>query len=438
MRIFTLLFLFLLTCSLSAGAKANLVPNPGLASKDGFLPDRWSGIRSAKGIHAYKTNSGILRISGKTANYASYAGFRVNIESGKSYYFSCEMKSDRLTHRAGVFYSLFGADRKVLVSSRPLLGKYTGPQKEWVKIAFIIPSASVPDAKSLSVSFVVYNALKKPGEDRGISFRNPVLTVYAGEKAVMPPATASASTSEAMPDHPFSGNLTGFPIGTPYLLEKNGVGFFRLNSGSMPRRKIVVTVKHPKGVNSELYIWNRSKGECVNVPGSGGRYTIGREYDWLIWSNCLIFTADKTVPERFNIDMTFECGAKKISYKIPVQQIAEYKNKALPVKRRFNSWQSFPVLRIDTAQPANKLGRALEQYWKRSGWFHTRHREIVNMIPYAWNPKKVDLRQAVDIAGTPVPLYCDSAMISAGADFFKNVFEKQKQTAVFVTAVFLY
>ena len=116
----------------------NLLRNPGFTSKDGSLPDHWYGY----GKEAYTTENGAVRISAKTAVYAAYMGQTVEIEPGKGYYFSVDMKSDRLTHHAGIFYSILGENRKNLVSSRPLLRHYTGPQKDWVRIGFGADSAT--------------------------------------------------------------------------------------------------------------------------------------------------------------------------------------------------------------------------------------------------------------------------------------------------------
>ena len=399
----------------------NLLLNPGFASKDGHLPDQWSGSN----LEAYTTENGVVRISGKAPVYAAYLGQTVEIEPGKGYYFSVDMKSDRLTHRAAIFYSITGLNRERLVNSRPLLRDYTGPQKEWVRIGFVIPSGSLPTARKLSISMVVYNPSKKPGEDKAIYFRNPELTVYTGQENVPPPKPATVAASETMPDQPFREHFTGFPLGTPYLLEKGGVGFFRLNSWSMPRREVVLTVTRPAGVEAELYMWKRSRSTCVKVPCQGNRYVIGPEYDWLTWSNSLIFAADKSVPEQFSIGMDFECGGKKISFTVPVQQIPGYTGGKLPGKRRYFSSQSFPVTRIDTANPENKLGIRLKEYWEKAGWTDLPFVEITRTIPYDWNPKLMKLRQAVDPAGTPVPLYCDSAMIAAGPDFFEKVLSEK-------------
>ena len=422
---YILAFLVTALCSSVFCAGANLLPNPGFASKDGHLPDKWNGYRGKNGIAAYTTRDGVFRISGKTPIFAAYAGASITIEPGPSYYFSVEMKSDLLTHSAQIHYTVTDANRKRLVDSRPLLKNYSGPQKEWIKIAFPIPTGSLANAKTLSIGMVVYNRSRRAGEDRAIYFRNPKLTFYNGEKTIEPPRNQTVSKTAVMPDNPFPHNFTGFPLGTPYNLEKNGVGFLRLNSGTMPRQTVAVTVKAPAGVKSELYIWKRAKQTCIKVPLKDGKYIVDRSFDWLTWSNCLIFTADKTVADKFDISMTFECGKKKISFTVPVQQIAEYKGTALPAKQRYSSSQDFPVSRIDTKDPQNTLAIALENYWKNSGWHHVKEVEIVRtMVHYDWKPQMVNLRQAVDPTGAPVPIYCDSAMVAAGSDFFKAIFDK--------------
>ena len=182
----TVLFLIFFL-SLSLAGAVNLLPNPEFASKDGHFPDGWNGYRGKQGIHAYSTRNGVFRISGKTPLYAAYAGTSIKVEPGKSYYFSVEMRADLLTYSAMIGYSVMDGNRKRLVSSRPLLNKYSGPQKEWVKIGFPIPIGSLAQAKTLSVSMVVYNFSRKPAEDRAIYFRNPVLTYYNGQKTINPP-----------------------------------------------------------------------------------------------------------------------------------------------------------------------------------------------------------------------------------------------------------
>ena len=412
--------LLLSVSSLLAGSEVNLMPNAALASKDGFLPDNWSGLRGEETRKAYKTENGVLRITGKYPNYASYTGVTIDVEPGKSYYWSFEMKSDLLSNSAGIFYTVRSADRKTLVNARPLLKNYTGPQRDWVKVGFIIPISSLANAKKLILSLAVYNPSRKMlDEDKAIYFRNFSLTYYNGQKNILPPKPKSNQTGALMPDQPFARHkFFGSAIGRPYYLEKNGVGFFRLDSGTMPRETVTMHVKHPQGVQAELYMWKRGGKECTLVPGSSGKYVIGREYDWLIWSNCLIFTADKSVPDEFNMELTFECGTKKIAFTIPVQQIREFSGGKLPENLRFNSWQSFPVTRINTADPANKLAAQLEKYWKQAGWKHTPFVEICNVIPARCRDNIMNIKQAVDPAGTPIPLYCNTAMIAAGANFF--------------------
>ena len=422
--------LLLSVSTLLAGSEVNLMPNAALNSKDGFLPDGWNGLRGTESRKAYKTENGVLRITGKTANYVSYSGVTIDVEPGKSYYWSFEMKSDQLSNHAAFYYSVQDANRKVLVNARPLVTRYTGPQNDWVKVGFIIPLSSLPAAKKLSLSIAVYNPSRKVlAEDKAIYLRNFHLTYYNGQKNILPPKPQSNFQGAVMPDQPFARhNFIGSALGKSYLLEKNGVGFFRMDSGTMPRQTVTMQIKHPKGVQTELYMWKRGSRECTRIPGNNGRYVIGREYDWLIWSNCLIFTADKSVPDEFNMELAFECGGKKIAFTVPVQQIAEFPGGKLPEKLRFNSWQSFPVTRINTADPANKLAAQLENYWKRSGWVHTPFVEICNVIPARLraNVSPLPLRQAVDPAGTPVPLYCNTAVIAAGADFFCRYLKQKK------------
>ena len=429
----------LVLCAFLNGEEINLIPNPALQSKNGFLPDQWHGLNGKNTIKAYKTENGVLRISGKYPNYVSYAGFSIDIQPGKSYYFSFEMKADQLSNYAAVYYSVLNDKRKKLVADRVLLKRYAGPQKDWVRVGFIIPTASVSGGKKLTVSLGVYNPSRRLlTEDKALYAKNFHLTYYNGQKSILLPRPETNSATAVMPDQPFyTHNFTGKTIGESYTLEKNGVGFFRLNSGVMPRKNVIMKVTHPKGVQSEVYLWNRNKKICEKIPMSGNQYIIGKEYDWLIWSNGLIFIADKTVPEQFNIGLSFECDKKKISFTIPVKQIPDFSGGKLPATRRYNSWQSFPVTRIDTNNASNVLGKKLEDYWKNSGWKHIPFVEIVNTIPYGWKQNSIECRQGVDPSGTPVPLFCDSSMIAAGPEYFRSYMEKKKLADRIRTAEFV-
>ncbi|MBE6371857.1 MAG: hypothetical protein E7055_07250 [Lentisphaerae bacterium] len=413
----------LATSVISLFAGENLLRNPEFASKSGFLPDYWGGASWKGGIEAYKTENGVVRISEKTSTFNCSLYQTVNVTPGKGYYFSIDMKADQLNHHFGISYMVRDEKGTRLVDSRPLLNRYKGPQKDWVRIGFVIPVGSVAQAKQLTVLLCVYNPTKKPGEDRAVYFRNPELVEYAGQKNVPPPKpTASAG----LPDQPFQEHFTGFPLGTPYLLEKGGVGFFRLNSNTMPNREIVMTVSAPAGVKSELYMMKYRKDNLNKIPGKQNRFVIGRGYDWVAWGNSLIFCADETVPEEFSVRMDFECDRKKISFNIPVKQIPGYSGGKLPGKRRYFSWQSMPITQIDMTNPENTLGIRLKEYWEKSGWVDLPFMELAWVIPYSYKPGILKLRQAVDPAGTPVPLYCDSAFAAVGPDFFVQQITQRK------------
>ena len=81
---YILAFLLTALCSSVFCAGANLLPNPGFASKDGHFPNGWNGYRGKEGISAYTTKDGVFKISGKTPTYAAYAGTSVKVEPGKN------------------------------------------------------------------------------------------------------------------------------------------------------------------------------------------------------------------------------------------------------------------------------------------------------------------------------------------------------------------
>ena len=417
--------LILSAAAASLQGEENLFCNPEFASGTGFLPDHWGGASWEGAREAYKTENGIVRISEKTANYNSSLYQTINVIPGKSYYFAIDMKSDQLDHPAEILYSVLDENGKKLVVHRPLLQGYRGPQKEWIRAGFIIPLGSIPEARKLTIFLCVYNLSQKPGEDRAMYFRKPELTEYTGQKAMPPPEPKTNGAT--LLDQPFQERFTGFPPGTPYLLEKGGVGFFRLNSKTMPHRDIVMTVAAPEGMRCELYMMKRGTDNLVRIPGEENRYLVGRECDWAAWGNSLIFCAEKQVQDEFAIGMDFEYGGKKISFTVPVKQISGHPGGKLPEKRRYFSWQSMPVTQIDAADPENTLGIRLKEYWERSGWVDLPYVELAWRIPYRWNPKTLDLPQAVDPSGAPVPLYCDSAFAAAGPDFLRKSLASSKK-----------
>ncbi len=396
----------------------NLLKNPAFESADGIQPSGWSIANKI----AYQAGNGVMRISEKSGSYASYFSQTIPVESGKSYFFSAEIKADLLEDGAGCVYSIYDGNRKALQKDKRIFWNYHGPQSEWVKFSSVIPVASFPGAKTLSIGFIVYNKTKKPRvEDNALYIRNPRLVLFSSQTPVSLKAPVKKNIKE-MPSNPFPENFTGAPLGTTYRMERGGVGFLRLNSGIMPRKEVTLKVETAEGVNVELYMWLRSKGICLPVPEiAPGTFKVGPEYDWLIWGNSLLFTVGEKTPNDFEIKMTFTCGERTVSYAVPVSIIGEVKAGKLPKWRRFNSWQSYPVMRFDVS--GDNLAAKLDKYWKQAGWNHVPFAEIDRVIPFR-RDIKIDCAPAVDVTGAPVNLYCDTAWVAKGPEYFKGLITK--------------
>ena len=405
-------------------AVTNLLVNADFASEDGRVPDGWSALRGAH-RQAYVTKNGELAIRGVTATYANYVGQEVPIRDNRSYYFEAEVMSEALSGPASVVYSVKRGKKKI-VADQPIFKGFTGPLRKWTKFSAVIPVPVGEGADGLSVSFILYNPSRRPGSTAAIRFRNPVLCEYAGQK-VQPLPEARAEEKATMPDNPFAHNFTREPIGTVYRLERGGVGFLRVDSGTMPRAPVTMRVDVPATVETELYIsrrGNRGRLERI-VPNASGAYEIGPEYDWLTWGNTLLFRAGAETPEKFSIRMSFEALGKKAAYEVPVGIIGTRQAVRLPQAFRYNAWQAFPVTRIDTEDPENRLGRALSEYWLETGWRNTRVVEINWAVPWRVPPvikgAHADCRVALDANGAPQRSWCDSAQIELGEGYFRRL-----------------
>lgn len=407
-------------------AGTNLLVNADFASEDGRVPDGWSALRGAH-RQAYVTKNGELAIRNTTGAYANWVSQSVAIDADKTYYFEAEMLADALSSGVSVVYSVADGAKRKVVADYPIVRNYPGPLRSWTKFAAVIPIPAGADARRLSVGFILYNAARRAGVEERVAFRHPVLCEYAGQKPIVLPKPES-KLLQTLPDHPFPDNFTGEPVGSAYRLERGGVGFLRLNSGIMPRREIVVEVKVPEGVETELYLMRRGAGGALaNVrPASRGRFVVGPEYDWLTWGNALLFRSSSAALNAFDIDLSVSAGGKTVRFAVPVRVFDGPGETRLPRLRRFNSWQAFPVTRIDVDNPSNVLGRALSDYWKSAGWRHGPFVEINGALPGRVTAGIRKLAegenrlcdQAVDAKGAPIGAWCDTDWVSRDISHF--------------------
>ena len=415
------------TFSLSAeeAINGNLLSNCEFQSANGMLPENWHGL-SGERAKAYSTKDGILQISNLTGAYANFVSQSVFIDEAKTYYFEAELRSDALSGSAGVVYSIYDGNNRKIVSDHPILRSFHGPQEEWTKFSSIIPIPVGQGAKRLSVGFILYNPARRKGLKDSIQFRRPLLCEYAGQK-VLAPIVSKAKAALHLPDSPFPSNFTGEPIGSIYSLERPGVGFLRLNTGIMPKADVDMKVSVPDGVDLELYLSRVGNVRLSKIePVEKGHYKLSRNIAWVTWGNALLFRACENAPKSFDIVIDVSACGKTVTYKIPVRVFDTKCESRLPLTRRFNSWQAFPVARMDIQNPSNKLACLLADYWKGAGWRHTAFVEIDGAFParikaatrYLAEGDERLANLAVDAKGAPINSWCDTDWISRDTAHF--------------------
>ena len=149
--------------------------------------------------------------------------------------------------------------------------------------------------------------------DKKIHFRTPVFRAYNGEnlkidKKKTPTAAQPKSKAEII--EPFQRHkFIHKPFGMTYSLERGGAGFFRAETPHFAGKKVSLAVRSVKGVDFELYLYDSlSHTSCRIKPEMRNGeffFDVANNFRWQEWGNALIFAADKTVPDKFDIEMNF-------------------------------------------------------------------------------------------------------------------------------------
>lgn len=409
----------------------NLLKNHSFTSRNGIFPDQWIRLQGTPFDKCFKTENGILRISEQTPNYFNAIAQEIPIEPSQSYYFEIEYKMDAQINPAGIFYTFLDENGRKLQPERFLL--YTKEErKDWTKFSSVI---SIPDplkTRSIKLAFVNYSKGRNP--DNAIYFRNPVLEVYTNQKIIRPVQNKTVS-KEKLPAILFTHNLTNAPSGVPYQLEKEEIGFLRLDTNVLKSQAVNLEIEAPDGISFELYLHKGKQGNIQIPKSSAGKektvFHIPFGCVWPTWSNTLLFSASRNVPDQFEIKLKFTAVAEKQSwnYTVPVKQIPSPQVNRLPEHFAYSAWQAFPVTRIDLNNPANRLAILLNENWRRSGWKHNPELRATRYIPYRpsqWKGPKINIPEGRSISGAPVDLFCDTALIEAGPDFYADLIVRMK------------
>lgn len=425
------LFCLFLCASLPA---ANLLKNPEFASADGILPDGWRRVQNIAFPAAFQTRKGIVRISENSPAYNNMVSQHLELDTAKSYYFEVEYQSDFLSWPGGVSYSWVDAQGRNLHEPKFIL-KTQDRQTSWKKVQAVL---SCPDpSKAFGIKIYLVNYSRGQSGDRPIFFRRPVLcdyqlreTVFFSGDGIEPTGIFDAVDAKAMNTLPkilFTHNMTNTPAGIPYKLEKGEVGFLRLDTGRIKSEQLEIQVETPPGVSIELYFFNSGKGfleqEHPAKQTSGRSEFAARRRNWLVWSNSLLFAADATVPKEFSIRVELRDvdSQQTWQHEIPIRQVqgkhsGQYRK---PQKFAYDSYQNFPVRRIDYTGGAGPLAVRLRDNWLRSGWRETPFFNITHYLSLRLSENSSFqgiYAVAETAAGAPGPLYCNQAIIDGGVE----------------------
>ncbi len=428
------LILFLLVCtSLPA---ANFFKNPEFSSTDGILPEGWQRIQNAAYPAAFQTREGILRISENSPAYNNMVSQHIELDTGRSYHFEVEYQSDFLSWPAGVCYSWVDEQGKNLHEPKFIV-KTQDRQKSWKKVQAVLSCPDPQKARGIKIYLVNYSRAQTG--DRPIFFRRPILCDYqqretafftgngAEPAGIFDAVEATGTGTDTLPKTLFTHNMTNTPAGIPFKLEKGEVGFLRLDTGRIKAEQLAIQVETPPGVSIELYFFNSATGflqrEHPQQQENGHLEFAARRRNWLVWSNGILFAADATVPEEFSIHIKLldADSLQTWQHEIPIRQVqsqysGQYKK---PQKFAYDSYQNFPVRRIDYAGEAEPLAIRLRNNWLSSGWNETPFFNITRSLSLRLSENfgfEGVYPVAETVSGAPGPLYCNQAIIHGGVE----------------------
>ena len=223
---------------------------------------------AAIGDKVFKCKNGVLSISEKSPSYGNNISQTIPVDGLKSYYFECDYYCDGLNFIGGITYDLLDRNQKKINKSEFYILKTVKPQSAWKKISrkIVIGDANVSYIK---IQFVNYRS--KEMQNKKIYFRNPVFRLWDGKQIKKPEPNGkmesvskkkeSTETVDPFLRHKFIHK----PYGTTYFLERDGVGFFRVETPYFRGKKASLSVKALKGMKFELFLYNLRKKESYDL-----------------------------------------------------------------------------------------------------------------------------------------------------------------------------
>ena len=184
----------------------------------------------------------------------------------------------------------------------------------------------------------------------------------------------------------------------PYTLETGGVGYaaFSMRAVVNHRRKgdMKIRAEAPTGVETEIH------------------------------PNCILFRADESAPEAFEIKLFSDVPGHSTKAVIPVRRLPA------PEKCRFGDYRAVsfytkPFCWFDENENRQPLAMALREYWESSGWIVDFGMvDFTGAIPYRTDRNDPICRESVDMNGVNLGGPCPSAQLALGTDYFVKRLEK--------------
>ena len=415
---------------------ANLLENPQFASKNTHTPDKWLPIQKKVDLKVFNCQDGVLSISEKSSSYGNNISQFIPVDGLKSYYFECEYRCDGLNFIGAITYDFFDSQKKRINKSEYYILKTIKPQNDWKKIVYKIGIGN-PDVHFIKLNFCNYRS--KEMLDKKIHFRNPVFRAYNGENLKINTKSTTSSAQKKQKNEviePFQRHkFIHKPFGMTYSLERGGAGFFRVETPHFAGKKVSLAVRSVKGVNFELYLYDGlSHTSCKIKPEMRNGeffFDVANNFRWKEWGNALIFAADKTAPDKFDIEMDFIVKNGPVyKYKIPVEQTAEVVYPAkLPEHNFLYSYHTFPLMRVPKDKIKGTLLEKLEKSWINCGWRRFSFNHIFGQIPvlsFHYKGKAHKIKPGLAPDGAETHFYCDSSYSSFSPEYYAKLLTANK------------
>lgn len=437
------IFFFVALTLFSTMANDNLIPNPQFKQTAGKLSDwRFTGAVPAENWRVTDDGNGknCMELSDDAPGVKVYSLMTMlPIDPFKSYEFSCDVKTENI-HNLTIFHRWWTKDGK-----RPperIIKRFNGTSG-WTTVTAVLTAADAANTDRLSLSFGVYP--DPSGKTRGKAWiRNPVLRV-ASEDTRPAAARPAAKVPDELSIHSFPSGLTAQPPLQEYMANRGEVEFFGLRTSHPYRKPAHIYVSLPRGVEAELYMRKIASGkselvetaaETVEADKLIRKYELDASYEYIAWSNGLLFKTGADTPEHFKavVRITSPEGKILVEMSAPVRVIEPVKmdEAEIPGFKSF-SWVLAPPSNIDLDNPRNKLAIELMRRWRETGFSDTRAANIDN-FPY-FLTKYLDkesrtLKAAQTFSGAPARNICHSSALAHGVDFLEGWLRQKKSFAI--------